>query len=391
MNKIFEKIFPKDVISKRQRVELTLNHKSVDRAAILEQLSYNPDVISLYTGKIIDDYHYTLEDICEVIRQTTDMIMPPVAPRGTDRVKTNDGFVIQHDNWSSWHVSRPFEDVSGAKDWLAKKTKTIKELKYNSECCWMPALEDNSQSTLSYSSEGIRKAYRDFMIGLQQKIGDTVILNYSITGMCSVFDAMGLEIFTYFYLEYPEVMMDFMEVSISAEIRRVHLVADKSLSPVILIPEDFSTKGGPIFGPDFLKAVHYPYLKKLTDAWHEHDIKVLYHSDGNYKKVIPDLMACEVDGFYCLEPACGMDIVELKKMYPQMVWAGGIDGVELMERGTPDDVRVEVQRHIIQTDVLRTGGMFVATSSEINPPVKSENFKAMVEAVGEVYNNDFVE
>ena len=86
-----------------------------------------------------------------------------------------------------------------------------------------------------------------------------------------------------------------------------------------------------------------------------------------------------------------MDIVELKKMYPQMVWAGGIDGVELMERGTPDDVRVEVQRHIIQTDVLRTGGMFVATSSEINPPVKSENFKAMVEAVGEVYNNDFVE
>ncbi len=369
---------------------MTLEHKAVDRAAILEQLSYNPGVISLYADRKINGYDYNLDDICRVIRQTTDMIMPPVAPRGTNRVTTEDGFVIQHDNWTSWHISRPFNEVSGARDWLAKKTKKIDAAKYNPECCWMPAVNDNS-APADYSPEGIRRGYRDFMLGLQYKIGDTVILNYSTTGMCSVFDAMGLELFTYFYLEYPEAMIEFMDVSIAAELRRVHLVADRSLSPVILIPEDFSTKGGPIFGPDFLKTVHYPYLKKLTDAWHEHGIKVLYHSDGNYKIAIPGLMDCGVDGFYCLEPACGMNIVELKKLYPQMVWAGGIDGVELMERGTIDDVRSEVQRHIIQTDALRTGGMFVATSSEINPPVKPENYKAMVEAVGQVYNKDFME
>jgi len=31
----------------------------------------------------------------------------------------------------------------------------------------------------------------------------------------------------------------------------------------------------------------------------------------------------------------------------------------------------------------RTAGMFVASSSEINPPIPPENFRAMVEAVGE--------
>ena len=87
----------------------------------------------------------------------------------------------------------------------------------------------------------------------------------------------------------------------------------------------------------------------MTAAWHEAGVKVLYHSDGNYKKAIPDLMACGVDGFYCLEPGVGMDIVELKRTWPQMVWSGGVDGVDLMERGTPGQVRAEVLRHIRET------------------------------------------
>ena len=67
----------------------------------------------------------------------------------------------------------------------------------------------------------------------------------------------------------------------------------------------------------------------------------------------------------------------------------GIDGVDLMERGTPEQVRRAVHRDIRETDALRTGGMFVASSSEINPPIKAENFRAMVDAVGELTNPDF--
>jgi uroporphyrinogen-III decarboxylase len=80
-----------------------------------------------------------------------------------------------------------------------------------------------------------------------------------------------------------------------------------------------------------------------------------------------------------------MDIVELKRSRPQLVWAGGVDGVDLMERGTPEEVREEVTRHIRQTDALETGGMFVGSSSEINPPIKPENYRAMVEAVGALH------
>ena len=60
-----------------------------------------------------------------------------------------------------------------------------------------------------------------------------------------------------------------------------------------------------------------------------------------------------------------------------------------MERGTPEEVRREVRRHIAETGALHSGGMFVASSSEINPPIPPENFRAMIEAVDEARNPSY--
>ena len=365
-----DKLFESDVMTKRERVEATLNHQPVDRVAILEQLSYNPRVIAMYTGKKIYGFDYTLNDICDVIRKTTDLAMPPKAPRGTERVTDEDGFVRRHDNWTSWHVSRPFDNEVGARDWLRKVTKRKREMPFD--------------------AASARHECRAEMLALQGKIGDAVILKCDGgTGFCDSFTDMGLEIFSYFIAEYEEVFAEYMEVSVTREVDRIHAVADAALSPVILIAEDFSTKQGPIFAPSFLGKYHYPNIRKLSDAWHEHGVAVIYHSDGNWRKAIPDLINAGVDGFYCLEPSVGMDIVEFKNRWPKMVWSGGVDGVDLMERGTPGQVRQEVRRHIVETRALQTGGMFVASSSEINPPIPPQNFRAMVEAVGELQNPQF--
>lgn len=365
---MFEKIFPHDELTKRERVERTLGHLPVDRVALHDQVSYNPGVISLYTGKEIQGFAYTIQDIGAVIRKTLDACFPPTAPVGTDRIVDTDGFVYQQDHWTSWHISRPFADVEGAKKWLDKK------------------IAEQTAHKKSFNDDQERNRYRAYMLNLQQIVGDTVIIDFSIgTGFCTVFDKMGLELYTFFSLDYPVTLTDFMEISTENAVRKVHAAADRGLSPVVLIAEDFSTKQGPIFSPEFLHKFHFPYVKRLTEAWKSHGIHVIYHSDGNYKKVIPDLISCGVDGFYCLEPNCGMDIVELKNAWPQMVWAGGLDGVALMEQGTPDQVRAEVRRHIQATDALQKGGMFLGTSSEINPPIKPENYQAMIAEAGKHY------
>ena len=366
----FEKIFSKDILSKRERVERTLNCQSVDRAVIHEQLSYNPQVISMYTGKMIDGFNFTKEDICEVIRKTLDACFPPFAPLGKTTYVNEDGFTIQTDDWYLAIVGRPFSDVGGAREYLLRKIHML-----------------NSNP---FIAEQVRSEYHDYMKGIQNLVGDTVIIDWSInSGFCDCWSNLGLEIFTYLYDKSPGVVVDYLDAVIKHNVRKVHAVADPALSPVVLIAEDFASKTGSIFSPTYLRNLHFPYIKQLTDAWHEHGIKVLYHSDGNWKKVIPDLVACGVDGFYCLEPALGMDIVELHHAWPNHVWAGGLDGIDLMERGTPEQVRNEVHRLILETNVLKTGGIFIDTSSEINPPVKPENYKAMIDAVGEIYNADF--
>ncbi|MBM3892510.1 MAG: hypothetical protein FJ388_25615, partial [Verrucomicrobia bacterium] len=113
-----KRLFANDRMSKRERVEATLNNQPVDRAALHEQLSYNPGVIALYTGRAVNGFDYSYDDICAVIRRTVDACFPPVAPLGTDQITDRDGFVIQQDNWHSMIVRRPFDDPAGAREFL---------------------------------------------------------------------------------------------------------------------------------------------------------------------------------------------------------------------------------------------------------------------------------
>jgi hypothetical protein len=385
-----ESLFPDDCLSKRERVERTLNLQPVDRVALHEQLSYNAGVISLYTGRKIAGFDYTYDDICTAIRKTLDACFPPVAPLGTDRITDRDGFVIQQDNWHSMIVARPFHDTAGAREYLLRKTDEMRRCGRRGEYGYPPGIYPPQHSDQDgFVPEQEREGFRRYMSGLQARVGETVIIDFSIqTGFCECWSRLGLDTFCYLYSEAPQVVSDYVETYTENELRRLDAIADPSLSPVVLIAEDFASKTGPIFSPAFLRKELFPHVRRVTEAWHHHGLKVLYHSDGNYKCVVPDLVECGADGFYCLEPAVGMDIVALRKAWPRHVWAGGVDGVDLMERGTPDQVRREVRRIIRETDALHCGGVFVDTSSEINPPIKPENFQAMVEAVGEIWNED---
>jgi len=384
-------IFATDKLGKRERVVRTLNHEPVDRAAIHDQVSYNSGVISLYTGKDLRGFDYGYDDICAVIRQTLDACFPVIPPVGTARFTNADGFVIQNDDWHSVTLQRPFNDVAGAREFLLRKTDDLLRRGRQAAYGFPPGIEPKATDQARFDPEQERENYHCYMQSLQAKIGDTVIIDFSLqVGFCDCWSQLGLDTFIWLYDAHPEAISEFIHAYTDSEIRRLHAIADPALSPLVLIPEDFASKGGPIFSPAFLRKELYPGLQRMTEAWHSYGLKVLFHSDGNYLRAIPDLMACGVDGFYCLEPAVGMDVVELKKTWPQMVWAGGIDGVELMEGGTPAQVREAVHRTIHETDVLQHGGMFVGTSSEINPLVRPENFRAMIDAVDEVRNPEWL-
>ena len=182
----FEKIFAADVLSKRERIERTLNFQPVDRAVLHDQLSYNPAVISLYTGKAIEGYAYTAADVGQVIRQTLDACFIPVSPLGAGFRSDADGFTYYDDDWNSSLTGRPFSDLNGAREYLLRKTAEL-------------------HSRL-FDAAAERVGYRRYMSAIQGLIGETVHIDFSIgTGFCDCWSKLGLELFSYLYAEEPQV------------------------------------------------------------------------------------------------------------------------------------------------------------------------------------------
>ncbi len=111
-------------------------------------------------------------------------------------------------------------------------------------------------------------------------------------------------------------------------------------------------------------------------------VKLLLHSCGAMRPVIPDLIEIGVD---ILNPiqlgAQGMDGAGLKRDFGKdlVFWGGGVDTQATLVRGTPDEVRAEVRRNI---ETLAPGGGYVfAAQHVIQPDVRPENFMAMWETL----------
>jgi uroporphyrinogen decarboxylase len=133
----------------------------------------------------------------------------------------------------------------------------------------------------------------------------------------------------------------------------------------------------------FLKPLHkglFDLIKKKAPP----GTKILLHSCGAIRPLIPDLIEAGVDILNPIQVrAAGMDTRELKKEFGKDIvfWGGGCDTQEILPRGTPQEVREEVKRRI---DDLAPGGGFVfCPVHNIQADVPPENLKAMWETLQE--------
>ena len=154
--------------------------------------------------------------------------------------------------------------------------------------------------------------------------------------------------------------------------------------------DDLGAQHAPLFSPatyrDLVKPLHAEiirYIKSRSRA------RFFLHSCGAIAELIPDLIEIGVD---CLNPvqvsATGMDTASLKAEFGRDItfWGGAVDPQKVLARGTPDEVKAEVRRRILD---LKPGGGFVfASIHNIQAHVPVENILAMWEALEEVGDYD---
>ena len=71
-----------------------------------------------------------------------------------------------------------------------------------------------------------------------------------------------------------------------------------------------------------------------------------------------------------------MSVAEVRRLYPHLFMAGGIDVSQLLPNGTPEQVRRRCSEAIKEADGR---GYFLGSTTEILPTVPVENVIAMLE------------
>ena len=150
----------------------------------------------------------------------------------------------------------------------------------------------------------------------------------------------------------------------------MHETADPALSPVALVFADMAGTDQLMFSPRFLRKEFFPRLVKLVAAWHEHGIKVIFHSDGNLRAVLDDFKQAGIDGINPLEPLSSMYAGDIHKAYPDRVLMGGIDVSQLLPMGSEAEVARQSAR---QSMTPRTTAVFgLALRRRFTPPPSSK-------------------
>jgi uroporphyrinogen-III decarboxylase len=134
-----------------------------------------------------------------------------------------------------------------------------------------------------------------------------------------------------------------------------------------------------MFSPAFLRLEFFPRLRGLVDAWHAHGVKVIFHSDGDYRALLDDVQGAGVDGVNPVEKLERADhLRETRAGWPGLAMVGGIDCSNLLPFGTPDEVRAAV-RHALE--VTRPGGRYVlGSTTELHPACDLRNILTMWDA-----------
>ena len=140
---------------------------------------------------------------------------------------------------------------------------------------------------------------------------------------------------------------------------------------------DLGTQERLLMGRDAMDRYIFKPLKRLADVVHREGVKLMFHSCGAVREVIPDLIASGVDILNPLQPAAkGMEPAGLKRDFGKSIaFHGGIDIQYLLPQKTAEVVAAEAQR--VAAILSAHGGYVLSPSHNIQLDTPTENIRAM--------------
>jgi uroporphyrinogen decarboxylase len=345
-----------------QRILCALSREAPDRVPIYDLVSSRA-LIRHSGGEAL-----TLENAGELIpralRRCLDMtrVFLPEAPG--KRVDAQ-GFSYERTDWfNEWQVGAPFADLDGLKRFIGAEIDRLEGA---------PPPGDTEREHAE-------------ALAWKRRFGETVIpASWAGEPLQDAYIRVGLDWFVWLDNDAPELARRWIDalhhrlmLRLQAEIR------PREISPVAWIFADVAYKNRLMFSPAFLRRRgFFERLAEICDLYHARDLKVIFHSDGDILKIMPDLLHVGVDAVAPVDTAAGMTLPALKQAFGKRVaFVGGVDAESVLRNGSPHTIRAAV-RDLIEAAAPGGGLVLGASSEELFEDFPLENILAFHEAVHE--------
>ncbi len=152
---------------------------------------------------------------------------------------------------------------------------------------------------------------------------------------------------------------------------------------IIVFGDDLGMQNGPQMSRAMYREMFMPRHARLWKRAKElANIKVMLHSCGGIRPLLPDLIEAGLDAVNPVQITCaGMDAAGLKADFGEKItfWGGGCDTRFVLSKATREDIQQHVRR---QAEILnRNGGFVFQQVHNILADVPPENVVAMFDAL----------
>jgi len=193
-------------------------------------------------------------------------------------------------------------------------------------------------------------------------------------------DVLGHEIMLLAMIEQPEWIRDVFNTYTHLHIEMFKIVeAEGMVCDGAFVYGDMAYRNGPFMSPAHYREFVQPCHKRLFDEFHKRGMPVIFHTDGDVRLVLDDLIASGVDSLNPLEAKANMDVRELAPKYGRRLGFCGNMDVRVMMTNDLDAIREEIGSKLAA--VMPYHGYIYHSDHSIPPGVKLETYRAVLEMV----------
>ncbi|UCF97593.1 MAG: hypothetical protein JSV89_20840 [Spirochaetaceae bacterium] len=351
----------------RERVMAALNHEEADRCPM--QISFTPEfarrleVDMDIKGLKSHNPHgggnvYELEQVLGV-----DMLLTSVGWANSYYQDFNE----YTDEWGIGWRSQWYETKYGTGRYT--------------EICRHPLAEDRAVNRYQPPDPNRPELYNDAERVIRKYRDEYWIVGVTVTTIFETAWALrGLDRLLMDLIDDPQLASRILDIPDGYHRTAARRLAELGVD-MIWIGDDMGGQEAMVISPGMWREYFKPRMSRLISELKgiNPKLKVAYHSDGNIRPIIPDLIEIGLDVLNPVQPAC-MDPADIKEQFgDRLCFWGTIDEQHTLPFATEDDVRTEVL-HRLNT-IGQGGGLIIGPTHHVQLDTPLENFWSMVNTI----------